>query len=289
LTGKVAVITGSNAGIGLETAKSLAFNGCEIVMANRNEKATMEAIDVIETERKNVKLKFIKVDLSSLRSCQKFCEDVKAQYQHIDYLILNAGVFALPYTLTDDNFEATFQICHLSHFYITQQLSSLLNYTSRVIVVSSESHRFSNFPKQGLTHELLSVKKSKYWSMMAYNNAKLCNVLFANELAKRWQSKGVSVFSLHPGNMVSTNLQRNYWLYKFVFFAVRPFTKSLQQAAATTIYCATAHELTGLSGVYFNNCYVCEPSKLSQKENLSVELWELSQKMINDTMESYKI
>lgn len=89
--------------------------------------------------------------------------------------------------------------------------------------------------------------------------------------------------------MVSTNLQRNYWFYKFVFFAVRPFTKSLQQAAATTIYCATAHELTGLSGVYFNNCYVCEPSKLSQKEILSVELWDLSQKMINDAMERYKI
>lgn len=199
LSGKVAIITGSNVGIGLETAKSLAFNGCEIVMANRNEKATLEAIEAIEGERKAVKLKFIKVDLSSLRSCQKFCVDVKAQYQHIDYLILNAGIFGLPYTVTDDNFEATFQICHLSHFYITQELSSLLDYTSRVVVVSSESHRFSNFPKQDLTRDLLSVKKSKYWSMMAYNNAKLCNVLFANELAKRWQSRGVSVFSLHPG------------------------------------------------------------------------------------------
>lgn len=199
LTGKVALITGSNVGIGLETARSLAFFGCEIVMANRNEKATMEAIEQIVSEKNDVKLKFIKVDLSSLRSCLSFCDEVKSQYQHIDYLILNAGVFALPYTLTADNFEATFQICHLSHFFITQQLQSLLNFTSRVIVVSSESHRFSNFPKQGLTRELLSVKKSKYWSMMAYNNAKLCNVLFANELAKRWQSKGVSVFSLHPG------------------------------------------------------------------------------------------
>lgn len=84
--------------------------------------------------------------------------------------------------------------------------------------------------------------------------------------------------------MVTTNLQRNYWFYKFLFFIVRPFTKSLQQAAATTVYCAVAQELTGLSGIYFNNCYICEPSKLSQNEHLGKELWDLSEKIINEVM-----
>lgn len=173
LNGKVALITGCNAGIGLETAKSLAFHGCEIIMANRNEKATMDAIELIEGERKDVKLKFIQLDLSSIRSCRKFCGDVKALYRHIDFLILNAGVFALPFSLTEDNFETTFQVSHLSHFYVTLELSDLLDYTSRVIVVSSESHRFGNFPGHGLTREILSPSSSKYWSMMAYNNAKV--------------------------------------------------------------------------------------------------------------------
>lgn len=86
--------------------------------------------------------------------------------------------------------------------------------------------------------------------------------------------------------MVSTSLQRNYWFYKALFFVVRPFTKSLQQAAATTIYCATAHELTGLTGIYFNNCYICEPSRLSQKEILAKELWELSEKFIKEILDS---
>lgn len=199
LTGKVALITGCNTGIGLETAKSLAFHGCEIIMANRNQKTTANAIEQIENERSDVKLKFMQLDLSSLRSCKKFCADVKAQYRHIDFLILNAGVFALPFTLTEDNFEATFQICHLSHFFITLELNKLFDFTSRIIVVSSESHRFANLPSHGLSREILSPKSSKYWSMMAYNNAKLCNVLFANELGRRWQSKGISVFSLHPG------------------------------------------------------------------------------------------
>jgi len=175
----------------------------------------------------------------------------------------------------------------LSHFYITEQLSDLLNYESRIIVLSSESHRFSNLPGSGLTRDLLSPPSSKYWAMMQYNNAKLCNVLFTHELSRRWQSKGISVFSVHPGNMVSTGLQRNWWFYRFLFAFVRPFTKSLQQAASTTIYCATVAELEGLTGVYFNNCYICEPSKLSQNEGMAKDLWKLSLEMIEGVFESY--
>lgn len=287
LSGKVALITGCSTGIGLETAKSLAFHGCEIIFACRNRKTSQEAIDGLAKERDELRLNFIQVDLSSLRSCKKFCEDVKLQYKHIDYLILNAGVFALPHTLTEDGLETTFQVCHLSHFYISQQLEDLLDHESRIIVVSSESHRFSKLPSSGLTREHLSPSYSKYWSMMQYNNVKLCNVLFAHELSRMWQSKGISVFVLHPGNMVSTGIQRNWWFYRFLFALVRPFTKSLQQATSTTVYCATVAELQGLTGVYFNNCYICEPSKLSQNQDMAKELWDLSLTMIREVFESY--
>lgn len=245
-------------------------------------------MDALKSERKGLKLNFIPVDLSSLRSCQKFCEDVKLQYNRIDFLILNAGVFGLPHTLTEDGLESTFQICHLSHFYITLQLESLLNHESRVVVLSSESHRFGNFPTTGLSAEHVSPPASKYWSMIAYNNAKLCNVLFAHELGRKLQKRGISVFVLHPGNMVSTGLQRNWWFYRLIFAVVRPFTKSLQQAASTTIYCATAGELVGLTGMYFNNCFICEPSKLSQNETLAKELWALSTQMVASIFESYE-
>jgi WW domain-containing oxidoreductase len=87
--------------------------------------------------------------------------------------------------------------------------------------------------------------------------------------------------------MISTGISRNWWFWRFLFFVVRPFTKSLQQGAATTVYCATAPELTGLTGIYFNNCYICEPSKLSQKENLAKELWDISEKLIKEIFESY--
>uniref|UniRef100_A0A182J5H6 Uncharacterized protein n=1 Tax=Anopheles atroparvus TaxID=41427 RepID=A0A182J5H6_ANOAO len=97
---------------------------------------------------------------------------------------------------------------------------------------------------------------------------------------QRLKPRGITVFVLHPGNMVSSALSRNWWFYRFLFGLVRPFTKSLQQAASTTIYCATAHELTGLTALYFNNCYVCDPSAASKNEALQQSLWELSDKMI---------
>lgn len=118
--------------------------------------------------------------------------------------------------------------------------------------------------------------------MMAYNNSKLCNVLFARQLAKMCQSEGISVFSLHPGNMVSSDLSRNWWFYRVIFLLVRPFTKSLQQAASTTIYCATASELSGVTGVYFNNCFRCEESAAARDDELAMMLWNLSLEMLGD-------
>ncbi|XP_019565363.3 WW domain-containing oxidoreductase [Aedes albopictus] len=281
LSGKIALITGANAGIGFETARSLALHGCEVIFACRNESATKEAIDKIATEKETAgqKCKFVKLDLASLHSVGKCVQEVKTEHKHLDYLILNAGVFALPYSTTDDGFETTFQVSHLSHFHLTNLLSDLLDHTSRVVVVSSESHRFSRLPKE-LSETDLSPPSNKFWSMMAYNNAKLLNVLFACELSKRWKTRGISVFSLHPGNMVSSQLARNWWFYRLLFTIVRPFTKSLQQAASTTIYCATAPELNGFTGLYFNNCYVCDPSGLSKNERMQQSLWMLSEKMI---------
>ncbi|XP_055683892.1 WW domain-containing oxidoreductase [Lutzomyia longipalpis] len=282
LSGKLAIITGCNVGIGYETAKSLAFHGCTVIMANRNEKATEEAIAKIGQERPHAAklMHFRPLDLCSLKSCENFVKMIKVEFKHIDYLVLNAGVMGTAHTLTQDGLEMTFQVNHLSHFHLTLLLSDLLDHTSRVVVLSSESHRFSNLKLDGLSEHNLSVSESKYSSMMAYNNSKLCNVLFARELGKRWQNRGISVFVCHPGNLVSTSLSRHWWLFRLFFAIVRPFTKSLQQAASTTIFCLVAPELTGLTGIYFNNCFFCEPSQLSQNDQMSEKVWELSEKMI---------
>ena len=112
LHGKVALITGCNTGIGLETAKSLAQHGCEVIMANRNEKSTLEAIAQFEKEKPNCSklMRFQQVDLSSMKSVKEFVSQVKLTVQHLDYVILNAAVFGIPFMTTEDGLEMHFQV-----------------------------------------------------------------------------------------------------------------------------------------------------------------------------------
>ncbi|XP_023940101.1 WW domain-containing oxidoreductase [Bicyclus anynana] len=286
LSGKYAVITGCNAGIGYETAKSLARHGCNILLANRNMEATQVAIEKIvkETNASDENLKAIHLDLSSLKSVKQCARAVKTVFSdHIDILILNAGVFGLPYEETEDKLDRTFQVNHLSHMYFTLLLEPLLKNGSRVVFVSSESHRTASltnvFVKQNLAHP-----KDNYSAMIAYGNSKLYNVITAMVLSEEWKHKGICVNSLHPGNMVSTNLQNSWWVYKLLFFVARPFTKSLQQAAATTVYVATAAELEGVTGLYFNNCFYCEPASLARDKEIAHEVFSISLRMIKERM-----
>lgn len=145
LTGKVAVITGSNSGIGFETARTLAYFGCRVLLACRSKEKTEEAIETIRKERETAgeRCSFILLDLCSMRSVKQAAQLIKKEVSHIDMLILNAGVFALPHTQTEDQLETTFQVCHLSHFFLCKLLEDCLDIRSRVIVVSSESHRYN--------------------------------------------------------------------------------------------------------------------------------------------------
>lgn len=286
LSGKYALITGSNAGIGYETAKSLARHGCRILFANRNLEATQAAIKSIvqETNACEDNLKSIFLDLASLRSVKKCALAVKALFSdYLDILILNAGVFGLPYTETEDRLETTFQVNHLSHMYLALLLEPLLRKGSRVVFVSSESHRFADL-KNVFINQDISMSKDQYSSMMAYNNSKLYNVITASILSEEWKRKGVCVNSLHPGNMVYTNLSKSWWLFRLAFLLVRPFTKSLQQAASTTVYVATASELEGVTGLYFNNCFYCEESQLAKDQDIAKGVFSISLRMIEEAV-----
>lgn len=165
LHGRVALITGANCGIGFETARSLALHGCEVIFACRNRASADEAIKRIGQERATAAAgcRTVPLDLSSLHAVQQFITEIHQTvrcesymcvsvfnleinflmfcYSHIDYLILNAGVFALPYSKTIDGLETTFQVSHLSHFHLTLKLESLFDHNTRIVVLSSESHR----------------------------------------------------------------------------------------------------------------------------------------------------
>ncbi|XP_027473883.1 WW domain-containing oxidoreductase isoform X3 [Zalophus californianus] len=128
----------------------------------------------------------------------------------------------------------------------------------------------------------LSPSKNDYWAMLAYNRSKLCNILFSNELHRRLSPRGVTSNAVHPGNMMYSSIHRNWWVYTLLFTLARPFTKSMQQGAATTVYCAAAPELEGLGGMYFNNCCRCLPSPEAQSEETARALWALSERLVQE-------
>lgn len=284
LDGQTAVVTGGSSGIGLETALTLASHGCDVVIACRSADAVAKAIAQAKAERPSAKLSFLPLDLASLQSVRDFATAFAQQRQHLNMLILNAGVFAIPHSITEDGFERTFQVNHLAQFYLTMLLEPLLvaSAPARVVVLSSESHRFSFLSAANLSEDRLSNPTGRgFYPMLVYNDTKLCNVLFAAELDRRWGPRGVRAYAVHPGNMMFTGLPRESWLYWTLFLLARPFTKSVAQGAATTVLCATAPELTDAGGAYFNNCCQCRPSAAAQDEVLAGLLWKTSQAMIS--------
>lgn len=284
LTGKYAIVTGANTGIGFETARTLAFHGATVILACRNLESAAAASEKILAERSTAEVEIMALDLASLKSVRYFADTYKCRKWPLHILILNAGVFGLPYTATEDNVEITFQVNHLSHFYLSLLLKDVMVSSNpcRIVVVSSESHRFSDLSSENISEEKLSLPSSQYKDMSAYNTSKLCNILFATELNQRLLPLGVTVNALHPGNMMSSNLARNWWVYRLLFAVVRPFTKTMQQGAATSLYCAAVPELQGIGGMYFNNCCRCEPSSAAQNGKLATALWEISTKMLSD-------
>ncbi|ESO87819.1 hypothetical protein LOTGIDRAFT_166117 [Lottia gigantea] len=286
LSDQYVIVTGANSGIGYETVRSLSKHGASVVLACRDMVKANDCVKDIQKENPMAKVEAMFLDLAKLSTVKKFAENYLAKDRPLNVLILNAGVFGLPYSKTDDGLETTFQVNHLAQFYLTQLLTELLikSSPSRVIVVSSESHRFTDLNRNNINTSKLSPSYAQYSDLKAYNLSKICNVAFSMELNRRLRSRNVTSLSLHPGNMMSTSLQRNWWLYRLLFTLVRPFTKSMQQGAATTVLCAASKELEGIGGLYFNNCYRCPASEAACDPVLADKLWTLSENMLEDCL-----
>lgn len=144
-------------------------------------------------------------------------------------LILNAGIFGAGFSNTEDGLESTFQVNYLSQFYLTRLLRDKLieSKPSRLVVLSSESHRFSLLKKESLDESQLSRSAHKFNHATIYNDTKLCNILFVKQFNSDYQNYGINSYAVHPGNMISSEISRNWWVYKIAFTLARPFTKSL--------------------------------------------------------------
>src|SRR6478736_3204932 len=206
-TGRTAVITGANTGLGYETASALAAKGAHVVLAVRNLEKGKVAADLITRATPGASVAIQELDLTSLDSIRTAAEQLRAAHDSIDLLINNAGVMFTPKSTTKDGFELQFGTNHLGHFAFTGLLLDrvLAATGSRVVTVSSVGHRFA---RRGIRFDDLQWERS-YSRVGAYGQAKLANLLFTYELQRRLAAGGTTVaVAAHPGGS-RTELTRN--------------------------------------------------------------------------------
>ncbi|WP_437893622.1 SDR family oxidoreductase [Sorangium sp. So ce124] len=271
MNGKVCIVTGGNTGIGKETARGLAQRGAKVVLACRDTARGEAARDDIarSTGRKDVEV--IALDLGSKASIRAFGERFRAAHERLDVLVNNAGVWRNSRGTTEEGLEATFGVNHVGTWLLTQDLLPLLKKSapSRVVVLSSKLHY-----RGRMDWEDLQFERRKYGTTAAYAQSKLANVLFTKALARRLEGTGVTVNAVHPG-VVRTELMRDYpkLLVKlFTLFLLTP-----EQGAECSLHVATAPELAGVTGEYFEKSRIKPAAAEALDEAAQERLWALTE------------
>ncbi|MFD0020475.1 oxidoreductase [Streptomyces sp. NPDC058382] len=241
-SGRTAVVTGANSGIGLITARELARRGARVLLACRDERRGRAAVSRIRAAVPGADVEFAPLDLADLSSVREFASAYTAE--RLDLLINNAGVMALPYGRTADGFETQFGVNHLGHFALTGLLLPKLLGTpgARVVSVSSGLHVLSNIDMGDLNSE------RNYRRWIAYGRSKTANLLFVHELARRTAAVGSTLVAAaaHPG-YASTNLQtagvrmeNRRTAERIVELGNRIIAQPASAGALPTLYAATA-------------------------------------------------
>jgi NAD(P)-dependent dehydrogenase (short-subunit alcohol dehydrogenase family) len=247
-TGRTAVVTGANTGLGYETATALAAKGAHVVLAVRNLEKGKAAADLIARANAGASVAIQELDLTSLDSVRAAADQLRADHDSIDLLINNAGVMMTPKASTKDGFELQFGTNHLGHFALTNLLLDrvLAVPGSRIVTVSSQGHRFA---RNGIRFDDLQSERS-YSRVGAYGQAKLANLMFTYELQRRLQGTNTIAVAAHPGGS-NTELGRNTPpVVRAIFDTVGPLlTQSAEMGALPTLRAATDPGVLG--GQYY--------------------------------------
>lgn len=282
LVGKVVIVTGSNTGIGYETARNLAERGAKVIMACRDRERAEIAKNQIIQETGNSDVHYRHLDLASLKSTRDFAEDILKTEVRLDILINNAGAISLGNKKTEDGLLVGMQINYFGPFLLTVLLLPLLKKSapSRIITVSSTLHSRGKIDFENLNME--KETDSSYSDMKVYGNSKLCNILMTMELARILESTGVTANSLCPG-AVATDIIKNInnpVYYYGLKITMKLFYKTAWEGAQTSIYLAVSPEVEKVSGGYFANCQQKTPSKLARDLDLAKQLWNESERLV---------
>ncbi len=293
-TGRVAIVTGANSGIGLETAIVLAQAGAQVVMACRSPDKASAALQELHRRAPQAQAEVMALDLADLGSVSGFAGAFAARHKRLDLLINNAGIMALPYLKTKDGFEMLFGTNHLGHFALTGQLFDQIRETprARVVTLSSVAHRSGRLPLEDPHWERRAYSRSG-----AYRQSKLANLLFALELERRLRRANIDTISVaaHPG-YAATNIvfggvaaprspMRSLW-NQMASLGNTLLAQPASQGALPTLHAATAPDIKG--GDYIGPDGFIEfkgyptrvkPCALALDEPLAAGLWSKSEEM----------
>jgi NAD(P)-dependent dehydrogenase (short-subunit alcohol dehydrogenase family) len=285
-SGRVALVTGANSGLGLVIARELAKAGAHVVVACRNTTKGDAAVADIREAAPGSEPEIQELDLADLSSITAFAERFRTTHDGLDLLVLNAGVMAPPRRETADGFELQFGTNHLGHFALAAQLLPLMERRedARVVAVSSGAHHTGRIRFDDLQGE------RRYFRWTAYGQSKLANLLFALELDRRLRVAGSTVKSVaaHPG-YAATNLQSAAapWFDRMVMKAANLIVaQSAEMGALPILYAATEPELEG--GTYWGPDGIAEQrgypkragiSRAARDEETARRLWEVSEEL----------
>lgn len=285
--GKIAIVTGANAGIGFETTKGFAKIGITTIMACRNlEKAKKAKIDILKTYP-DAKLEIISIDLADLNSVRKFAETYKNKYDSLDILVNNAGVMMTPLQKTVDGLEFQMATNYFGHFLLTGLLLPVLekSFRSRVVSLSSLAHQWGDIHFDNLNAE------KGYNRRQFYAQSKLACLIFAYHLDRKLVNHGYNVhaYAAHPG-VSNTNLMQHLpkWL-KFLSPVLMPLLSQSAKRGALPVLRASLDdtlnggEYIGPSGKkqYKGHPVIVDSDYHSKDEEKAEKLWKVSEKIVD--------
>ena len=305
LQGKRILVTGVSAGIGVETARSLAAHGARVVGAARDlTKAEAATTQVRKDAAKNGgSFELVELDLAHLKSVRACADQLVAKGEPFDLVIANAGVMATPFGHTADGFETQFGTNHLGHFVLVNRIAPLMGTGSRLINVASSGHRFSNVDLDDPNFE-----RTPYEPFVAYGRSKTANILFAVAFDAQHREHGVRAAAVHPGG-IRTELARHLDPAQVQSIIEQlnkqqaaegkaPFQwKTIPQGAATSVWAGIVAPANEVGGKYCENCHVSHivaddvainpitegVRGYALDSTIAAALWKKSEEMVGET------
>ena len=277
MAGKCVLITGGSAGIGKATAMGLAALGARVAITGRDRARAEVAAIEIRTATGNPDVDAFGADLSSQAEVRRLAAEVLDAYPRLDVLVNNVGGYWASRHVTADGLEHTFAVNHLAAFLLTKLLLDRLKTSgpARIVTVSSNAQSLGKIDFEDLQGE------RRYSGQDAYNQSKLASVMFTYELARRLTGTGVTANVLHPGVVNSGfGAEDPSRIFKYLVPFWRPFMKTPQQGAATSIYLASSSEVEGVTGTYFADGRPQTPNKASYDIGAAARLWHVSASLV---------